>query len=83
VRVKFPLCRSNVIVNRSIPENRCDLVTSGRFRPGKSGNPGGRPKEIGHKKEMVGKIGRPSGDRGTRQYTEITASYGARAYSDD
>ena len=25
----------------------------GRFRPGQSGNPGGRPKEIGHVKELA------------------------------
>ena len=31
----------------------CDLVTTGRFRPGKSGNPGGRPKEVGHVKELA------------------------------
>lgn len=28
-------------------------MASGRFRPGKSGNPGGRPKDIGRVKELA------------------------------
>ena len=42
-----------VIISPTIPENRCDLVTTGRFLPGKSGNPGGRPREVGHVKELA------------------------------
>jgi hypothetical protein len=35
------------------PENRCDQVASGRFQPGVSGNPGGRPKELGHVRDLA------------------------------
>jgi hypothetical protein len=34
-------------------ENRRDQVAGGRFRPGISGNPGGRPKEVGHVRELA------------------------------
>jgi hypothetical protein len=34
-------------------ENRRDQVAGGRFQPGISGNPGGRPKEVGHVRELA------------------------------
>jgi hypothetical protein len=35
------------------PENRRDQMAGGRFQPGKSGNPGGRPKEVEAVRELA------------------------------
>ncbi len=35
------------------PDNRPDQAARGQFQPGKSGNPGGRPKVLGHVRDLA------------------------------